>query len=327
MKQKILHNMDAINILQNVADTNDGDIYLFSAEVNDNTADVLIQLIRSHEDRRKNCILILTTNGGDPDAGYRIVRLIKRYYERLILYVYGSCKSTGTLIALGADEIVMGDFGEFGPLDIQLTRDDEMSNTSGLSYLQSLTQLNEQIFRSFEVNFLNLKQKSSNTITTRTAAEIGTKLAVGLISQISAQLDPVKLGEVHRAIKIADAYGKRLCTNNEKNLSKLIVGYPSHSFVIDIDEAQTLFANVKYVNDRNDDFLLENMLFEFVRREGKTSIIKDLTFEFLQQESELETPESDDLHNNDESVTTENTAEYATNISTPPLGNGQIRDN
>ena len=171
----------------------------------------------------------------------------------------------------------MGDYGEFGPLDIQLTRDDEMSNTSGLSYLQSLTQLNEQIFRSFETNFINLKQKSSNTITTRTAAEIASKLAVGLISPISAQLDPVKLGEVHRAIKIADAYGKRLCTNNEKNLSKLIVGYPSHGFVIDFEEAQQLFKNVEYAND--DDVFLELILFNVVRREGRLNIIKDLTSE------------------------------------------------
>lgn len=281
--------MTPAEILATVAEANEGDIFLFSAEVNYANADTFVELVRSQKSKRNNCVLILTTNGGDPDAGYRMVRIIKRYYQKLILYVFGACKSTGTLIALGADEIKMGDYGEFGPLDIQLTRDDEMSNTSGLSYLQSLTQLNEQIFRTFENNFLNLKQKSSNTITTRTAAEIGSKLAVGLISPISAQLDPVKLGEVHRAIKIADAYGKRLCTNNEKNLSKLIVGYPSHGFVIDLEEAKELFKNVSYVNDNEYDFYLELILFNVVRREGKMDLIRNLTAEIVEASHENST--------------------------------------
>ena len=212
------------------------------------------------------------------------MRAIKRYYTDFILYVYGSCKSTGTLIALGANQIIMSDYGEFGPLDIQLAKDDELSNTSGLSYLQSLTSLNEQIFRSFESSFLNLKRKSGFTITTKTAAEIGSKLAVGLISPISAQLDPVKLGEVQRAIKIADAYGRRLCEDTTI-VSRLIAGYPSHGFVIDYEEASKIFPNVRFVNQP--EALLERMLFHLVRAENDEPTISDL-LEFVAEQEQAE---------------------------------------
>lgn len=216
--------MDELNeLILRIADQNKSDFYIFCGTISDETVDVFIKLLRDKIDKKSNCSLILTTYGGDPDAGYRLVRAIKRYYKDFYLYVFGSCKSTGTLIALGSDKIIMSDFGEFGPLDIQLAKDDELSNTSGLSYLQSLTSLNEQIFRSFETNFLNLKRKSGFTITTKTAAEIGSKLAVGLISPISAQLDPVKLGEVQRAIKIADAlYWHYICLCKSKQKYRII---------------------------------------------------------------------------------------------------------
>ncbi|MBD1210704.1 MAG: hypothetical protein H9535_19925 [Ignavibacteria bacterium] len=295
-----MDNLDTIkDCIEKITAKNDSDLFLFCGEISDITADIFITELRNKPMKKKNCSLLLTTYGGDPDAGYRMVRTIKRYYQKFLLYVYGSCKSTGTLIALGSDQIIMSDFGEFGPLDIQLTKDDELHNTSGLSYLQSLLSLNEQIFRSFESNFLNIKQKSVQTITTKTAAEIATKLAVGLISPISAQLDPVKFGEVQRAIKIADAYGARLCTDR-KMVSRLIAGYPSHGFVIDYEEAVTIFPNVRFVDQT--EAILERNLLDNVRSQNDEPIIYDLT-NLLQeniQENIQEHEQPANIHSNSE---------------------------
>lgn len=273
--------------IKKIAEQNDSDMFLFCGTISDKTVDEFVRILRDKNNKRKNCSLLLTTYGGDPDAGYRLVRAIKRYYNDFILYVYGSCQSTGTLIAIGANQIIMSDYGEFGPLDIQLAKDDELSNTSGLSYLQSLTSLNEQIFRSFESSFLNLKRKSGFTITTKTAAEIGSKLAVGLISPVSAQLDPVKLGEVQRAIKIADAYGRRLC-EDDSIVSRLIAGYPSHGFVIDFEEASKIFPCVRFVNQ--DEAILERILFHIVRKENSEPTISDL-LEFVAEQEKAENKE------------------------------------
>jgi len=266
--------------LEKIIEERDLDFYFFVGDITDNNVDKFIKIIRDKKGRKKNCALILSTYGGDPDAGYRIIRSIKQYYSKLILYVFGICKSTGTLMALGADEIVMSDFGEFGPLDIQLVKDDELLNMSGLNFVQSLLSLNDQMFKSFEDIFFSLKRRSQNSITTKTASEIASRLSIGLISPISAQMDPVKLGEVQRAINIAQEYGGRLCSD-EDLVAQLITNYPSHGFVIDYQEAKNIFRNVRWIDD--DEMILERDLIDFVRRPK----FNELVSEFLPETKQL----------------------------------------
>lgn len=298
---------DLSSILKKLIPEKKSDFYIFRAEITDSTVDKFIYLSRDKKDKQPICSLILTTNGGDPDAGYRLVRFINHYYSKFVLYVFGSCKSTGTLIALGANEIIMSDFGEFGPLDIQLTRDDELSSTSGLNYFKSLDSLNQQIFQSFEQSFMNLKKGSGNTITTRTAGEIASKLAIGLISPISAQIEPIKLGEVTRAMDIADAYGSRI-TENHDLIIKLITEYPSHSFVIDYKEAKELFSNVRLTDD--DEKIFERVIIKMVRSQPSArekAMILDLSGiieeDTDQDESSQTIEETTENNSNDETVT------------------------
>ncbi|ECI3890158.1 hypothetical protein AHV09_25775 [Salmonella enterica subsp. enterica] len=90
-------------------------------------------------------------------------------------------------------------------------------------------------------------------ITAKTAADFSAALTTGLFSPIFQQLDPIKLGEVQRAVQIAEKYGERLNdydrSMSDDTLSRLIAGYPSHSFVIDRKEAKTLFNNVESPNE------------------------------------------------------------------------------
>ncbi len=234
--------------LEKIANANNSDIFLFNAEISYQTTEALIEKIQAIPHRKPNISLMLTTYGGDPDAGYRVMRMLQSFYVDIYFYIFGYCKSAGTLMALGAKEIIMGSFGELGPLDTQLIKDDELLQMSGMNYIQSFLALNEQLELAFKRNFINLKQESNNTITTKTAADVASKLAIGLISPISAQIDPIKLGEVVRAIKIAEAYGKRLNQDVEL-VRKLITGYPSHGFVIDLKEASSIFSNVRGCNE------------------------------------------------------------------------------
>lgn len=259
--------------LDKIANANNSDIFLFNAEISYQTTEKLIEMAQTLSKRKPNLSLLLTTGGGDPDAGYRVMRILQTLYAEIYLYVFGYCKSTGTLMALGATEIIMGSFGELGPLDIQLIKDDELLQMSGMNYIQSFIALNEQMEQTFKHNFLSLKQNSNYTITTKTAADIASKLAIGLISPISAQIDPIKLGEVIRAIKIAEAYGMRL--NDDIELIKiLITGYPSHGFVIDLKEAQNIFKNVRGCN--KDEENLQQILIGVTRMPGRDTWIHNL---------------------------------------------------
>lgn len=61
--------------------------------------------------------LFLYTRGGDVLTPWRLVNLIREYTDNFCLLVPFRAYSAGTLIGLGASEIVMGKMGELGPID------------------------------------------------------------------------------------------------------------------------------------------------------------------------------------------------------------------
>lgn len=287
-----------IRCVEFVSEELDADVFLYSAEITDLNADTLINEIKETSPKRDNIVLILTTYGGDPDAAFRIARYIKRKYQKFTLFVFGSCKSAGTLLALGADEIVMSDFGELGPLDVQVTKDDDFRSESVLDIQQALSVIGSQAFEMFESYLLKLISGTQALITTRTAADIASSMAVNLLSPISSQIDPLRLGEMNRLMNIALAYGQRLKPESIEVIKNLIYNYPSHSFVIDYEEAKKLFSDVREPMDL--EYELEEMILPLVRKPSSQEII--LNLEKLNEEY---AENSDRNHPNRERVTQE----------------------
>jgi hypothetical protein len=69
----------------------------------------------------KELDLLLVSNGGDPTVAWRVVSLIRERVEKFSVLVPQAAFSAATLIALGADEIVMHPHGNLGPTDPQIT--------------------------------------------------------------------------------------------------------------------------------------------------------------------------------------------------------------
>jgi hypothetical protein len=61
--------------------------------------------------------LFLYTRGGDIITPWRLVQLIREYAREFCVLVPFRSYSAGTMLCLGADEIVMGRMGELGPID------------------------------------------------------------------------------------------------------------------------------------------------------------------------------------------------------------------
>src|SRR5262249_46262744 len=64
--------------------------------------------------------LLLVSNGGDPTVAWRGVSLIRERTKKFSVLVPQAAYSAATLIALGADEIVMHPHGNLGPTDPQI---------------------------------------------------------------------------------------------------------------------------------------------------------------------------------------------------------------
>src|SRR5437867_12609889 len=96
----------------------DADILLYNGGIEREYDDDLLSECRDKV-CRPNVLLYMHTHGGSADAAYRIVRCLQQKYTRFLIYIVGRCKSAGTLIAVGASEINMPDYGELGLLDLQ----------------------------------------------------------------------------------------------------------------------------------------------------------------------------------------------------------------
>lgn len=231
----------------------EADLYLFAGPVYPPAEREFNQCLIDNKSHQ-NIICFVTTLGGSADVAYQLVRSVRRNYPtgKFTLFVDSICKSAGTLIALGADEIVMSDTAELGPLDVQLQKTGELGEfVSGLTSAQALSTLRDAALGSFENYFLALRFKSSGAISTRMAMEFAAKMVVGLFRPVYAQFDPMRLGENTRSNQIALAYGEKIKTANVKDdtLKALINDYPSHGFVIDRDEASELFEYVRKPTD------------------------------------------------------------------------------
>lgn len=222
----------------------DIDFITYSGEINmDGYQAVCNALAKKKNDK---ALLVLSTPGGDPHAGFRIARALQHNFSSFDALVPRYCKSAGTLLVVGASALFLDDMSELGPLDIQVRKSDEiMGRNSGLDILQAVSYLQNHAMGAFRANLVELTQAG---LSTRVASDICTKLTTGLFEPIFAQIDPMKLAEMQRATEIAFAYGQRL-NERSKNLradglARLVTGYPSHGFVIDRKEARTIFITV-----------------------------------------------------------------------------------
>lgn len=65
--------------------------------------------------------LVLYTRGGDINAVWPFVNLIREYCNKFSVLIPYRAHSAGTMIALGADQIVMTEIGELSPIDPTIT--------------------------------------------------------------------------------------------------------------------------------------------------------------------------------------------------------------
>ncbi len=232
----------------------DSDVMIYRGEIARHGYEKVSDLCE-RQTGRKNVLLMLETPGGDADSAFRIARCLGSRYKKFTVIVPGWCKSAGTILCLGANELVISDRGELGPLDVQIRKTDELGELgSGLDLMKTFGYLQNNAYEAFRSFMVDIRM--GGQMSTKIAAEMATALSVGLYGKIFAQIDPVKVGEVQRALSIASAYGE-LLDEKSKNLkdgalAKLVAGYPTHGFVIDRKEAKQLFENVRKPSPEED---------------------------------------------------------------------------
>lgn len=219
------------------------------------TAD-LLAVRRALEGMQEECLDVLVASpGGDINAAYLIARELRRRFECVTAVVPLRAKSAATLLCLACDEIVVGGLGELGPLDEQVNEKqaaDFPLNTSRLVPFKSLGELQQAAMDTFESVAGRILEKSG--MRPFDACTKAAELTTSLYAALYAQIDPSRLGEGARALETASEYAVRILRRYRSEMDpdqakrivhRLVYGYPSHGFVIDLEEARDLRLPVR----------------------------------------------------------------------------------
>ena len=168
---------------------------------------------------------LIASYGGDPMVAWRIMSLIRERVDRVYVLVPQSAYSAATLLALGADEIVMHPNSHLGPVDMQITTVTEgrprRFSTEDISAFLDLVREKLRI----------TDQEHLRTLFEVTCKEVGT-LGVGFTAR--SQTLAVALGERLLSMHMGDDDNGARNRNLIENLSRQ---FQHHSYPVSRSEA------------------------------------------------------------------------------------------
>jgi ClpP class serine protease len=188
--------------------------------------------------------LYLYTRGGDTLAAWSIINLIKQFADEIEVIVPSKCHSAGTLMSLGAKQIIMTKQATLGPIDPNVNHP--------LNPAIPGDPLNQKISVSVEAieGYIQLMKEECEF-----RAEHDSNKLIEILSHF---IHPIVLGQVYRAKAQIKMLGRRLLAdqiNDEKKIDKIIdflcSGSGSHDYAIHHREARKeLGLNIQKPDDK-----------------------------------------------------------------------------
>jgi hypothetical protein len=97
---------------------------MFATQVALDILPLFTDILETFKKKPRKITLVIDTTGGNLDAPWPLVNLIREYCKEFEVIVLNKSLSAGTLVALGADRIVMSEFSQLSPVDPAQTRPD-----------------------------------------------------------------------------------------------------------------------------------------------------------------------------------------------------------
>lgn len=208
----------------------------------------LCEHIRKIPKNVKDIDLLIASQGGDPNTAWRIVTVLRERFRKIGVIIPYDAQSAATMLAFGADEIIMHPFSCLGPIDTQITI---ASNDQVQQSINQFSTDDVKSYLSFIKEDLSIKDE-----------EFG-KIA---LSNLSSELHPTKIGLVKKSMKFTESIASKLLAthiSDEDNakINSIIEKFNEfshHGYTIGKKEAISLGLPV--VKEENED--LNNLIWD-----------------------------------------------------------------
>lgn len=219
----------------------------------------LLLLRREVGDRQfEELDFVIHSGGGDINTAYQMVQLIRQHTKRMNACVPLYAKSAATLWCLAANQIVMDESAELGPLDAQVLEErsgGKKEYVSALNPFNTLERLQTFSLEILETATIMIVQGSGLDL--NESLQHAIRFVGATTGPLFSKLDPEKLGRYSRALAVGMAYGERLLRRfsdldedtKAQILANLVRGYPSHNYIIDYPELVEMGMRVALFSD------------------------------------------------------------------------------
>ena len=238
--------------------------------------------------------LVIYSGGGSIHAAYQMVELLRLHANRLHACVPIFAKSAATLLCIGADDIVVDELAQLGPLDTQIYEERKGGKgefTSALNPFKTLEQLQKFSLETLDIAVKMIAARSGMDLDECLKHSIN--FVQSTTGPLFTQLNPEKLGEYSRELSVGTEYGSRLLRrftswDDDKRstiVEKLVHGYPSHDYIIDYHELQEIGFDAKLFSDSEREAV--QGLFTFFGKEVVDLVLPEKAIQIEQTDQEV----------------------------------------
>ena len=220
-----------------------------SGSVCDNDVMAMHEILEATGQREKLTLLV-KSDGGSGMASLRMIHLLRKYVKRLTVVAPLNCASAATMLALGADTILMGPLSYLTAVDTSLEHD-----LSPLDHTNNLVPVsNDEVDRVIRLWKETVARRGGGVSPYQELYKYLHPLVIGALdraSSLSLMLCREILGYHMRDLRKADRISRRLNSS-----------YPAHQYPITSREARRLGLNVQEIDPALDRLLQElNLLY------------------------------------------------------------------
>jgi hypothetical protein len=220
--------------------------------INRNTIAPLRQAIEDHVTVPRDKVEIdiwLDSSGGDAHAAYKLALMVRAAAAKVRVVIPDFAKSAATLLAVAGDEIYLAPGADLGPLDAQLPDEGSVSGQiSALNIARAADEVARDAVEMAVAGGADLLELTglSRAQTIDAMLSFSSRFSEPLVKQ----LDPKVVHHAKQTLQVTAKYAERLlhetgCEEASRTAQALVETFPTHGYVISLEEAHDLNLPVK----------------------------------------------------------------------------------
>jgi len=198
----------------------------------------------------KEIDLLIISNGGDPITAWQIMTILRERFDKVSVIIPYTAFSAATILALGADEIVMHPYSNLGPVDPQLTiiKPNAFGQPTTLQFSSEDIRNYIEFIRS-DVGITDQAQLAS------------------AFSPLAADVGPIPIGNAKRSQQLSISLSTKMlefhlpnkCEEDKEkvaNIAKMLnSSYYHHGYTLNRKEAKEIGLNVKFPDKKHEEII------------------------------------------------------------------------